>query len=74
MARWSHLVVVTMLRLTPRRRRALSDTMRELANLSVAALGLSQFVGQPSRSWGSVVAGVLVWLTLVTVALVLEEE
>lgn len=48
--------------------------MRELANLSVAALGLSQFVGQPSRSWASVVAGVLVWLTLVTVALVLEEE
>ena len=63
-----------MVRLTARRRCALGGTVRELANYGAAAMVLGQFVGDSAVSWWRFVAGVTLWLALVTFALVLEGE
>ena len=63
-----------MVGLTPRRRGALAETLRELANYGAAALVFGQFVGQRSVSWGPVLAGVVLWLVFLSFALVLEGE
>ena len=63
-----------MLRLKPRRRAALGETLRELANLAAGALVLGQFVGEQRLSPRSVLAGIAVWLALVGLALLLIEE
>jgi hypothetical protein len=60
-----------MLRWTRRRREALSETLRELANLTLAALVLGQAVGtEPPILWLLVMGGVA-WVALVLVALLL---
>ena len=58
-----------MLRLKPRRRAVLSETFRELANLAAGAMVLGQFVGQQPLSFGALLAGVAMWVTLVGLAL-----
>jgi hypothetical protein len=61
-------------RLTTRQRQALSETVRELANLAAGALVLGQFVGEQAASPGIIVAGALIWLVFVSFALVLNGE
>lgn len=63
-----------MVRLKPRQRGALGDTLRELANFAAAALVFGQFVGQHEPSWRVLVSGTALWLVLVSYALVLEGE
>ena len=60
-----------MLRLKPKQRVALGETFRELANLSAGALALGQFVGQALPSWRLLLAGVAMWILLVSIGLVL---
>jgi hypothetical protein len=63
-----------MLRLSQGQRTALSDTLRELANLVAGALALSQFVGeQPTSIWTGL-AGMGGWVLLVAWALFLAGE
>jgi len=63
-----------MLRLDRRRRAALSETVRELANLAAAALVLGQFVtGQPPSFW-LMLMGITIWLAFVWVGVLLEGE
>lgn len=54
-----------MLRLDQAQRTALSETLRELANLVVGALALGQFVAQEPASIWMALAGVFGWLVLV---------
>ena len=63
-----------MVRLTARQRSALGETLRELANYGVAALVFGQFVGQQAIFSRLIVAGLVVWLILVSLALVAEGE
>ena len=63
-----------MLRLRPRRREVLVETLRELANLTAGALVLAQFIGQQALSLGLALAGIALWLVLVGVAVLLAEE
>jgi hypothetical protein len=65
---------MTMLRLTQRQRNELSETMREFANLAAGALGLGQFVGEQQFSWELMFAGIIVWGSLVWLALLLPGE
>jgi hypothetical protein len=58
-----------MLRLKPRQRTALGETLRALANLAATALALGQFVGRQSPSLQLIVAGVSLWLGFVGIAL-----
>ena len=64
----------TLLRLRPRRREVLVETLRELANLTAGALVLAQFIGQQTLSLGLAVAGIALWLALVGMAVALAEE
>jgi len=63
-----------MIRLDQEQRGALSDTVRDLANLVAAALVLSQFVGERPFSWPVVTMGAMAWLTLVVFGLSLERR
>jgi hypothetical protein len=63
-----------MLRLKQRRRAVLVETLRELANLTAAALVLAHFVGERPLSVELAFAGVGLWFTFVGVALILVEE
>jgi hypothetical protein len=63
-----------MLRFSSRQLTALSETLRELANLAAAALVFGQFVGQGLLSWSVVVGGTLVWVVLVGVGLLVQSE
>lgn len=65
---------VTMVRLKPRQRTALGDTLRALANLVVTALVLSQVVARQSASFGLIAAGVTAWIGFVGLALWLIGE
>jgi hypothetical protein len=58
-----------MLRFNRARRTVLSDTLRELANLVVAALVLGQFAGG-HRSLLLIFGGMTAWVLLVGAALV----
>ena len=64
-------VLSTMLRLKPKQRVALGETFRELANLLAGPLALGQFVGQALPSWRLLLAGVAMWILLVSIGLVL---
>ena len=62
----------TMLRLNSRQRTALSETVRELANLVAAALVLSRFIGgEPASPWLAIL-GVVLWVVFVGFAVLLE--
>jgi hypothetical protein len=65
-----------MLRLEPRQRAALSETIRELANLVAAALVVGQVITARPQAW--LIAGGIaiwaIWLAFVGLALLLEEE
>ena len=63
-----------MLRLTSEQRRALSVTVRDLANYGAAALVFGQFVGDVTVSWWRFFAAVMLWSTLVAAALFVERE
>lgn len=63
-----------MLRLSSRQRVVLGDTLRQLANFAAAALVFGQFVGQQKVSWRLLIAGIALWLVLVSYALVLEGD
>jgi hypothetical protein len=62
-----------MVRLNPRQRAALSETLRELANLIAAALAVGQVVTEEPRSW-LILAGIVIWVAFVGVGLLLEGE
>ena len=63
-----------MLRLEPGQRAALSDTVRDLANLVATALVLGQFVGERSFSWSLMLTGASTWIVLVVFGLMLERS
>jgi len=63
-----------MLRLNRRRRDALAETTRELANLIAAALMVSPFVSQQQPSWRLVLWGATIWVALVGGSLVFEGD
>ena len=63
-----------MLRVATRQRAALSETLREFANLAVAALVLGQVIGTRPLSWRLMGVGALVWLLCLALALALERE
>lgn len=63
-----------MLRLTARRRAVLVETLRELANLAVAALILGQLVGPRPVSRGLLATGAAVWIVLVALAFAPEDN
>lgn len=63
-----------MLRLEPRQRGALSETLRDLANLVAAAFVLGQFVGERPFSWRLMLMGAAAWIALVVFGLVLERS
>ena len=63
-----------MLRFSVRQRAVLGETLRELANFAAAALVFGQFVGQQLLSWRIFIAGVAVWLVLISYALFLEGD
>lgn len=54
-----------MLRLKQKQRTALSDTVRQLANVAAATLAFGQFVGQRSISIVLVITGLTLWGVLV---------
>lgn len=62
-----------MLRLRPRRRAVLVETLRELANLTAGALVLGRFVGQQPFSFALVLGGIAAWFVLVGLALSIAE-
>ena len=64
----------TMIRLQPRQRTALGDTLRALANLVATALVLGQFVTQQSPSLRLITAGLTAWVGFVSLALWLIGE
>lgn len=63
-----------MLRLNQRQRSALSETLRELANLVAGAFVLGQFVGNVQFSWSLLLVGWTGWTVLVIVSLALPGE
>jgi len=63
-----------MLRFSTRQRVALGKTLRELANLSAAALVFGQFVAQGFASWSTLVVGTGFWFLVVWFGLLLEGE
>jgi len=54
-----------MLRLDQARRNALSETLRDLANLVVGALTVGQFVGEQPPSVRLILFGAFSWVFLV---------
>ena len=63
-----------MIRFERRQRSALSETLRELANLAAAAFVLGQFVMSQPLSWGLMLLGIVLWVAFVGVGLMLEGE
>ena len=70
----SSAMVRLRLRLRPQHRLALSESVRELANLLAGGLVLAQLVGTTPPSWWLIVGGVAGWLTLIAFALKLLGE
>lgn len=70
----AHLGSMAMLRLGQRRRAALSETVRELANLFVAGLVIGQLITDRPFSWSLGMAGIALWTALVAVSLRLEGD
>ena len=66
---------MTMIRFEPATTgSALSETLRELANLAAAAFVLGQFVTSQSLSWGLMLMGIVFWLAFVGAGLMLEGD
>jgi len=63
-----------MLRLNASQKAALGETLRELANLTAAALVLGRFVSDRRLSWLSVFLGIAIWVSFTTVAVWLLRE
>ena len=61
----------TRVRLDERQGAALSETLRDLANLVAAVLVLGQFVGESPLSWALVVLGFATWAGFVWFGLAL---
>ncbi|MDO8793629.1 MAG: hypothetical protein Q7J25_03315 [Vicinamibacterales bacterium] len=60
--------------MAPRQKTALSETLREFANLAAAALVLGQFIGDRALSWRLMGVGAFAWIVFVSLALWLEGE
>jgi len=58
-----------MLRLKREQRAVFSEKLFDLANFAAAALVFGQFAGQQPLSWLVIVAGVAIWIALVSIAL-----
>ena len=65
---------MTMVRWTRTRCAALSETLRELANLFAAGPVIGQLVGERRLSWVTISGGTLVWFAFVADGLWLEGE
>jgi hypothetical protein len=65
---------MTMIRFERRQRAALSETLRELANLAAAAFVLGQFVTIQPFSWRLMLMGIVFWTAFVSMGLLLEGE
>jgi hypothetical protein len=65
---------MTMLRLDRAQRKALGDTLRQLANLVAGALVLGPFVGQRPASVTIAAAGIAIWIVFVVFGLWLAGE
>ena len=65
------LLAETMLRLEQGQRVALSEALRDLANLVAAVLVLGQLVGERPLSWSLVVLGFATWAGFVWLGLAL---
>lgn len=63
-----------MIRFERRQRTALSETLRELANLAAAAFVLGQFVTSQPLSWRLMLMGIAFWIAFVGVGLLLEGD
>ena len=63
-----------MVRLNQKQRTALGETLRQMGNLSAAALVLGQFVGNRPLSWSVLVAGASAWVGFITFGLLLLTE
>jgi hypothetical protein len=63
-----------MLRLTKERRDLLADKFADLANLAVAALVFGQALGEDVFSFRIGLAGILIWLLLLTFTLALKGD
>jgi len=60
-----------MLRFTRKQRTALSETVRQVANLTVGGLVIGQFVGVRPLSFTLAAVGIALWTMLTLFALVL---
>jgi hypothetical protein len=60
-----------MVRLNQKQRIALGETLRQVGNLSAAALVLGQFVGNRPLSWPVLVAGASAWVGFVAAGILL---
>jgi len=63
-----------MIRLNRRQRAALSETFREFANLTAAALVVGQFVTDRPLSWLVIGMGLVIWAGFIALGLLLEGE
>jgi hypothetical protein len=60
-----------MVRLNQKQRTALGETLRQVGNLSIAALVLGQFVGNRPLSWPVLGAGAGAWVGFVAAGILL---
>ena len=70
-------VNATMLRLNPKQRTTLSESLRQVGNLTFGGLVVGQFVGSRPLSWSLLIAGATMWMILVLAGIVMlagEEE
>ena len=63
-----------MLQFDDGQRAALSETVRELANLAAAALVVGQLVSERPLSWQLITTGTAIWIGFVGFALFLQRR
>jgi hypothetical protein len=63
-----------MLRLTPRQRTVLADTVPDGANIVAGALVIGFFLGEPRASWTLLAAGIAVWGAALAFAVMMTEH
>ena len=66
-----HIGSATMLRLNQQQRTELGETLRDAANLIFGGLVVGQFLTDQPLSWAVLVGGLLLWIVIVTIALLL---
>jgi len=66
--------VLTMLRLTPRRRAVLADKVPDIANIVAGAAVIGFAFGEPEAPWPVVIAAIAMWAGALVFALVVAED